>query len=367
VTGILLGATCCGVEYGLAWLGEALSGCAGDGCGGDCLTYYNCCPSEEMSPEEFAERHQRTLRRVGLTSAPTVTARSGSGCTAGECSLGADVITVEFVLTAGVPWRWTAPVPLVDVPLPTDDGTQCITWCVHDRRKPPRPQPACLELMEAPACEGGVLVEFGETGTGCGGVVWPDQDEAEHPCATCRLAACPSAEDLCNDPRCRTPSPPVPPPPETCFCRALAVNSEAYELDLSGFPRWFASVPMLEVHAGSKDLHHATVSIYKRTTVHTGMTCEEVAVLERCNPAATFEIAFVPAGGVMTLDGQVGRASVACLGGCESSPDAYGRDGGPLTFPLLDCDRYCVLVESDAFHPPAADARLSLAVSGRTY
>ncbi|UQA95604.1 hypothetical protein [Streptomyces halobius] len=366
VTGILLGATCCGVEYGLHWLAEALTGCTGDGCGGDCLTFFNCCPNADMTPQEFTDRHARTLRRVALTSGPTPTARNGSGCTAGQCSVGADVITVEFVLTAGTPWTWTTPTPLLDVPVPTDDGTQCITWCVHDPTAPPKPPPVCLELEESPACTDGVLVEFTQTGADCK-LVWPDQDTAQRPCDTCRLAKCPDPDDLCNNPRCRTPAPPLPPPPQTCYCKAIAVNSEAYELDLSAFPRWFGSVPIIEVHAGSQDLRHATISIYERTAVHTGMTCEEVAVVERCNPTAVFEVGFVPAGGVVTLDGQIGRANVACLGGCESAPDVYGPGGGPLQFPLLDCDSYCVLLEADAILPAAEDARVVLSLSGRGY
>ncbi|MEU8870430.1 hypothetical protein AB0D24_04555 [Streptomyces javensis] len=367
VTGVLLGATCCGVEYGLRWLAQALTGCTGDGCGGDCATFYNCCPPEDMTPEEFAARHERTLRRVALTSGPTVTARHGTGCTAGSCSTGADLLTVEFVLTAGTPWQWTAPVPVLDVEVPTDDGTECITWCVHDRKGPPPTPPTCLELQDAPACApGSVLVEFTETGGGCE-VVWPDQDEAEHPCASCRLAACPDADELCTDPRCRTPAPPVAPPPQTCFCKALAVNSEAYELDLTTWPRFFGSAPIIEFYAGSRDLRHATITFFERTAVHTGMTCDEVAVMERCNPAAVFEVGYVPAGGVLTLDGQVGRPTVTCLGSCEISPDAYGRDGGPLEFPLLSCDRYCVLVEADAVETAAEDARVVVSLSGRSY
>ncbi|MDX3360588.1 hypothetical protein [Streptomyces sp. ME02-6978.2a] len=365
VTGILLGSSCCGVEYGLAWLSEALTGCTGDGCGGDCLTFYNCCPGEDVLPEEFEARHARTLRRVALTSPPTVTARAGDGCTSGQCSTGADILTVEFVLTAATPWKWTAPVPLLDVAVPTDDGSECVTWCVHDPKAPPPAPPACLDLVDSPDCAGGVLVEFADAAD-CD-LVWPDQDSAEHPCASCRLAKCPSPDDLCNDPSCRTPAPPVPLPPATCFCHALAVNSEAYELDLSSWPRWFGSVPLIEVHAGSKDLRHVTVSIFKRTAVHTGLTCAEVAVMERCNPAAVYEVAYVPAGGVMTLDGQVGRASVACLGGCENSPDVYGQDGGPLQFPLLDCDTYCVEISADAFNTPADDASVRLSLSGRGY
>src|SRR5690606_23228070 len=67
VTGVLLGATCCGVEYGLHWLTEVLTGCTSGGCEGDCMTLFNCCPGEEEEdPEAFAARHRRSIRRVAL-------------------------------------------------------------------------------------------------------------------------------------------------------------------------------------------------------------------------------------------------------------------------------------------------------------
>ncbi|WP_433341747.1 hypothetical protein [Streptomyces sp. CA-253872] len=366
ITGVLLGATCCGVDYGLAWLREALAGCDGGGCGGDCLTFFQCCPSDDVTGEdEFRERYERTIRRVALTSGPTPTARAGSGCSAGECSTGADMITVEIVLTAATPWAWTAPVPLLDVAVPGDDG-ECIVWCVHDRNAPPPTPPVCLDLDEAgPCAPGAVVVPF--DGACESDVSWPDSDDAEHPCATCRLAACPDSADMCTDPGCSIPDPPVAPPPATCFSRALAVNSVSYELDLSDWPRHFGAAPLIEVHAGARDLRRLTVTFFERRTPHTGLTCEEVAVVERCNPAAVFEVGFVPAGGMVLLDGQVERAFVTCRGRCGPSPDAYGRDGGPLAFPLLTCDRYCVMVEQDAISPAAEDARVVLSLSGRGY
>ncbi|GGT74517.1 hypothetical protein GCM10010207_84900 [Streptomyces atratus] len=365
VTGVLLGATCCGVAYGLRWLSQALSGC-GDGCGGDCLTVYNCCPPETEDIDEFVKRNRRTLRRVALVDGPRVIARNGNGCTgSGMCQSGADVLTVEFVLTAGTPWLWTDPVPVLDLPVPTDDGTECITWCIHRGPEGP-PDPVCIEPSDtACATPGAVTAEL--TDAACE-VAWPALEPVRDPCdATCRLAACPDPEDLCGNPSCKTPTPPVLPPPETCFRHALAVNTETYELDLSSWPRWFGAVPVIEVSAGSSDLRRVTITLYERTAEHAGLSCDEVVELERCNPHSTYEIAFVAAGGVMTLDGQVGRATVECLGRCEGTTDAYGRDGGPLAFPLLTCDRYCVEVAADAIVPPAPDATVTVSLSGREY
>lgn len=365
VTAVLLGATCCAVDYGLRWLGQALAGCTGAGCGGDCMTLFNCCPAEFEEADVFAAAHRRTLRRVALVDGPRVIARNGTGCSGrGGCSTGADLLTVEFVLTAATPWAWTDPVPVLDVEVPTDDGTECITWCVHRSINDPY-EPVCVELGDS-CPPGAVALEFTDAAS-CD-LTWPDRESLNLPCdATCRLAACPDMDSLCGDPSCRTPAPPTALPPQTCFCKAIAVNSATYELDLSALPGWFGAAPLITVEAGSSDLRRLTITLYERRQEHEGLSCEEVAEAERCSPHSVFEVAYVPAGGALVLDGQVERASVECAGNCESSSDAYGRDGGPLQFPLLDCSAYCVLLEADAIFAPADDARITIALSGREY
>lgn len=330
VTALLLGATCCAVEYGLHWLGQALEGCGdGGGCDGRDVTVYNCCPAEDLQPEAFDARHRRTLRRVALVEGPRVIARAGDGCSAGECSVGADILEVEWVMTAATPWLWTDPVPVLDVAVPTDDGGSCITWCLHGG---PGPLPG--------ACEG-----------------------------TCHLADCPDLTVGCADPYCQPPPPPVPVQPDTCFCRAVAVNEACYELDLTGQTSWSAHALMVTIGAGSSDLRRLTIAVYERTGEHDGLSCEEIAELERCDPHQVIEVGFVPAGGVLTLDGQIGRALVECGGVRESSTDVYGRDGSPVSWRLLDCrrSRYCLCITADALFLPALDATVEVAVTGRGY
>lgn len=394
ITGVLLGATCCGVEYGLRWLARALEGCtrrncggcAGGRCGGSDLTVLACCPPEddlddspgmespgdesfgEVSPGEdlgVLSRWRRTLRRVALTDGPRVVARAGDGCTGdlGGCQLGADMLTVEVVLTATRPWAWSDPVPVLDVPVPSDDGTECITWCVHTTPDVPL---VCLELTDEDCPAGAVTAEETEADCAPGAVAWPVDEDGDEPCErACRHAACPDPGAACADPSCETPTPPVPPQPETCWCSALAVNAEAYELDLTGWPR-SAAVPIITATAGAQDLRRVTVTFYERGPEHDGMTCEEVAEAERCNPHSTYEIGFVPSGGMVQLDGQVERAYVTCDGACEISRDAYGAAGSPLAFEALAGGReYCVLVEADAIATPAEDATLVVELSGR--
>lgn len=364
VTGILLGATCCAVEYGLHWLGQALQGCTGTGCGGDCLTVYQCCPAEDMDPEEFAARHRRTLRRVALVEGPRVISRTGDGCSGtGGCSIGADILTVEMVLTAATPWAWTDPVPVLEAPVPRDDSDACIEWCVHGGPSVPDPDPVCIELTEEPCPPGAVVVDFDDA---CpdGWLGW-DEPPVDPCAATCRLADCPDPRAACADPSCRPAVPPVPVAPDTCFCQALAVNTEWHELDLSDRPRWSADVPIITVTAGESDLRRLTIVIYERADAHDGLTCEEVAEVERCQPHSVYQVGYVPAGGTLTLDGQIGRALVECGGECETSTDVWGADGSPPSWRLLDCAEYCVALSADAIFSPAPDASVSISVSGR--
>lgn len=361
VTGLLLGATCCAVEYGLHWLAEAMAGCVGDSCDGDCMTMFNCCPGEDEDPEEFRAKHLRTLRRVALTQWPTVTARHGDGCTSGQCSTGADVLTVEIVLTAATPWAWTDPTPILEGPLPGDDSDDCVVWCVHG--EPPPVQ--CVEVTDR--CPRGSVAAPVLENEVCG-LAWPVTDDPPEQCdGPCRFATCPDPTSGCADPSCAPPTPPQPVALDTCFCLPLAVERECFEMDLSDRPTWSVDVPMITVRAGSEDLRNVTITFYERPPGGEDLTCEEIAEFQRCTPHSQYTVKYVPAGGAVTIDGQTGRSVVECGGQCETSRDVYGGDGAPPSYEPFTCAAYCFCVETDVANPPAPDAAISVSVSGRGY
>ncbi|MFD8774467.1 hypothetical protein [Streptomyces sp. NPDC059916] len=363
ITGILLGATCCAVEYGLHWLSEAMTGCTGSVCEGDCLTLFNCCPGEEEAPEAFRARHQRTVRRVALAQGPTPTARHGNGCTSGACSSGADIITVEIVLTAGTPWLWTDPTPILEVALPDDDSDTCVTWCVHGQLPPQR----CVDVVES--CPvGTVSATVIDDAAACTGLRWPVGDSVEETCdGTCRFAPCVDPTTGCTDPLCAPPVPPSPAALETCYCLPLAVEKVCYDMVLSDRPGWSVDVPVITLRAGREDLRNVTVTFYERPIGGEALTCEEVAEFSRCYPHSQYHVAYVPAGGAVTIDGQIGRSIVQCGADCETSRDVYGLDGAPPTYEPFNCADYCVCIETDVMNPPARNAVLILSVSGRGY
>lgn len=327
VTGVIIGTSCCGAEYGLHFLSEVLSGCTGEACDGDCFEMYACCPDgETLTPVQFNAKYKRTFRRTALVSGPTVVQRQGDGtCASGNCAGGGDLITVEFVLVAANPWAWTDPVPLLDVPLPTPPGEiECVDWCMRDP----------------------------VTGTG-------DCEASE-----CLFGDCADVTD-CTDPTQAVPSPPQPTTPLTSFCVPLGTERACYEIDLSDRPEWSSDVPIITLESGSDILRNVRILIFAKPAGSL-LNCGEIADTNRCDPVAEFVITFVPAGSVLTLDGQVGRALLVCNDECIQSTHVYGdQNGGPLRFPELGCATYCLCIETDPEFPPAGDAELSFSISGR--
>lgn len=344
-SGVLLGQTCCGVAYGLRWLGQALDGCATPTCDGGDMEVFDCCPSEELSSVQMAT-HLRTLRRVALTQGPTVTRRAGEGCQGG-CT--ADVLFVEFILTAAQPWLWTPLDQVASESVPTDDGTACIEW-----------------TAVATGCE--------ETG----------------PC--CHNASC-SVHSGCSDPACITATPPEVRRPVSCACLPLATNRTCVEIDTSGFGAITELVPVITVQAGTSDLRRLLLSFYELPEGSTAACCEAttqdidydeatvdyddadvyydgevpaVVDIERCDRHSFYLVGYVGAGQTLVLDGTIARATVDCDGASEPSPDVWGADGAPLSFPPLGCGRtYCLAIEADALFTPADDATVTIELAGR--
>lgn len=333
VTGLLIGTTCCGAEFGIHYLSEALAGCTGDTCDGDCVEFFNCCPDESMTRAEFLEKHRRTFRRTALVDGPNEVDRVGTGsCSRSACAAGGDIIQVEFTLVAASPWGWTDPIPLLDVGLPIGGTGDCIEWCLSPTR----------------------TLQADLTGRTC-------------LTSECTHKPCKSDVSACADPLNPIPAPPQPTRPDASFCIPVASERACYSIDLSTRPQWSSDVPTVTILAGSKELRNVRVTFYEKKA-DTTLTCDEIADANRCNPQNDFVITYVPAGGAVTIDGQIGKATTECDGECQSASTVFGdQDGGPLRINELTCAEYCVCIETDPNFPPATDASMSLTVSGRGY
>jgi hypothetical protein len=355
VQGVLVATSCCGADYGMHYLSEALSGCNGSPCDGDCFEMFDCCPSTVLSEAQLNALHRRTFRRTALVSGPTEVSRQAAGsCARGNCA-GGDLVTVEFVLTAATPWSWTEPQPVLDVAFPAAGGGGCVDWCF-----PSADPNACFDWDTS----------------GVGGCTWdtsganPCIDVADLPtcpAGDCLHAACASPQDACTDPLRPVPAPPQPSVPTAPFCVPLAPERACYSIDLSLRPAWSEDVPIVTVTAGFTDLRNVRVTFYEKPT-GTSQTCDQIADANRCAPANDFYITYVPAGGAVTIDGQTGRAVIDCGGDCRSASTVFGSgDGGPLVVNPLTCAEYCVCLESDPMFPPGPGSGFELSVSGRGY
>lgn len=351
VTGLLIGTTCCATDYGLHWLAEALAGCDGDSCDGGCFEMLNCCPAAGLTNAQLMAQHRRTFRRTALVSGPTVTERIGTGtCNAGSCQAGGDILQVEFVLVAGSPWPWTDTIPILDVAFPIGGSGACIEWCL-----PEGDPDACFEWDT----------------TGSSVCNWVgnclDIDDPTVCTDPCIHAECVDPADKCADPLSTVPAPPEPTAPNAPFCIPLSPERACYTIDLSTRPEWSDDAIMITVTAGSTELRNVRIVFFEKPN-GTTQTCDQIADANRCNPYGDFYITYIPAGGSVTIDGQIGRATSECGGDCTTASTVFGNsDGGPVRMKQLTCAQYCVCLESDTQHPPATDARFSLSVSGRGY
>lgn len=330
VFGVLIGSTCCGAQYGMQFLSELLSGCNGNACDGDCFTLYKCCPDEGMTEAQFNDAYRRTFRRTALVDGPTETARRSTGdCSRSNCAAGAELIEVEFVLSAATPWAWTDEKPVLEVVPPIADQSECVDWCVSDA---------------------------------------VDPDHACDP-VDCLFRTCVTGVDPYADPRHQVPLPPQPTVPENSFCAPLVPDRVCYDIDLSDRPQWAADAPVIEIYAGATALRNIRVTIYERPAWVEPGNCGEVADGNACNFVQDFNVTYIPPRGTLTLDGAVGRAMVTAGGqGCRNASTAYGnQNGGPVQVTDLTCATYCVCIETDSDQPPAADSLIKLSVIGKGY
>lgn len=324
VTGLLVGSTCCAVEYGMHWLAEALAGCSGSACDGDCFTLYDCCPEPGDDPDEFNQQHRRTFRRVALVDGPREINRAGSpDCGRGQCS-GGEIVEVEFTLVAATPWAWTETEGRLNIELEAEPTDDCVEWCA---------------TSSGPNCQG-------------------------EPCA---FAACRDGRDPCADPRNPVPRPPQPSLPEASFCVPFAPDIQCFELDLSTRPDWSDDAVTVTLMAGVAPLRNVRVVMYEKRS-DDPRDCDTIADEQRCFPANEFVVTYVPAGGAVVIDGQTGGATTQCFDVCQTASTVFGdQDGGPLEVNPLTCAMYCVCIETDSVFPPARGSRVIVSTSGRGY
>lgn len=328
VKGLLIGSSCCGIDYGMTWLSSALRGsfaCGTGSCGGDDLSYLACCPAcdcdeiEDADVAACAASSFRTLREVALTREPQITGRVGGYC---SCCDTCPALEVEFQLTAGRPHALLPAVTVADeTPWDVDSDTgECVTWVV---------------------------------GTGCADDAGCDTSDA----ATCMDTALAAIG-------CATTVPPdLPVPSNSCACEPMTRARTCIAIPSSVLtPIWSDVVLDLEIYAGANALRGVRVRFYPNP-----LGFASIDDLNTCDFCAEINITTVPASSTLRIDGSTRRVTVACPGGDEAGAGAAvsGTNGGPYLWPVLDCGvPYIACFEADAA-TIADDATITVRVISR--
>jgi hypothetical protein len=309
VTGTLIGKTRCSTDYGMRWLSSVLRGSLGCGpgaCAGDDLEYMTCCPTlpgagacacpQPCTGPECAEGVFRTLRDVAMIQEPRVVRRFASGC---ACCTG-ELVEVQFVLMAGRPFAYRAPVTVAEA----------VNW------PPPEPDDECVQWSTDPGCM---------------------DEEAE--CAALEPAPCPL------DPGCPPPVlPSLPNPGNPCICEPFTRREVCITIPPGVAPIWADLVPVLEVYAGGDILRNIRIRFY----ANPGNV--PVGELDSCSWCSEINVSYLPAYGRLTLDSTTRRAMVQCPGRADTPASGIvsGPSGRPFQWPVLECGiPYTVCVSAD--------------------
>lgn len=332
VRGLLLGSSCCGIDYGMSWLSSALRGSlscgTAGGCNGDDLEYMVCCPDCDCPDNDTDAEIMdcgadafRTMKEVACTKEPVITGRVGGYC---QCCRTCPAAQVEFTLTAGRPHALLPPVTVSDavaweVAPPTEDD--CVTWstaadCVSSG------EASCAE--EADNCMDTALA-----GIGCATTIPPD----------------------------------LPVPSNPCVCEPLTRGRMCLEIPSSVLtPIWSDVVPDIEIFAGANQLRSVRVRFYPNP-----VGFPSIDDLDECGFCAEINVSVIPAGATLHIDGTTRRVTVNCGGGVEAPAGGAvtGQDGGPYAWPVLDCGvPYIACFEADSA-TIAADATITVRVFSR--
>lgn len=309
VRGVLIGSSCCGIEYGMRWLTAALDGglgCSSSAatCAADDLCYLVCCPSCEVADETCLADHYRTLKDVAMIAEPTVISEIGGACPCGngcDCCSECPALEVEFTLLAGKPWAFKPAVTLAQDLEWTEPPDECITWVT----------------------------------------ALPCSDDYET-CEAAELDPCPL------DPRCPpTEAPSIPVPDNPCNCIPLAGYAKVcVQVPAGSSPLWSDAVPIITLTSGP-----VTPLRGVRIRVYGNPLNLPAASLEPCDYCGEINISYIPPGATYILDGTTQRTRIQCVGRAETSGSSvtFGEQGGPLEWPVLECGSgYTICIEADA-------------------
>lgn len=304
IKALALARTDTALAYGMSWLASALrGGVCGSGCSGDELCFFTGCPPCAADPSGVcADAYLRTIYDVGLLTMdePADLKQISGGWMA----------TVTYTLAAGKPFIYSDPILIASGPTPGSvvpgyDPDISITDCREDID--------CLVDGRPPASS-----------------EWP---------------ACPLP-----------PAPVLPPlPVDACFpVGTFTARRMIYPLPSDAVPVWAEKVPYVVIKTGGSTMQRIILRWYGNPSER---DCS--LSLDPCSACAEVNIAFIPSGATLTIDGRIERAFLDCAGGPgrdTAEPQLYGPGGTPFIWPVFSCaDGMCLeIVAKDASIAPNA-------------
>lgn len=281
ITVMALAKTECALSYGFAWLASALrGGVCNAGCTGDSLCFFTCCPTCDPPPTDgTADTCGNPYYRTLLNCGLL----SYSEPTGIKKISGGYLATIVYTIAAGDPFIYRDPILMATGPAPAQQLPNYLD---------PGVPPACFESIDC----------------------------------------------LQDDLSCPAPPLPVLPPipVDACFpTGAFNAARLVVALPKDQVPIWQEKVPLIIIRAGSRRLERITLRWYGNP-VDRDCTTD----LDPCAACAEFNIAAIPMGATLTIDGRIESAYVDCSGGpglSTAEPQLYGRGGTPFVWPVFSC------------------------------
>lgn len=306
---LVVGGTPAGLSYGLSWLGSVLRGdqCA-PGDDARTLLWLETAPptDDQMTTDNViavGNAEARMYSQVRLTSPLDVDERLGRWVPQGH---GATMARVNFTLTAGVPWAWGLPTPLVSDLKPYMGEPRTVTF-----------------------------ESIGEDGT-CPSACAPASP----------VLVDPTAPALATLPRPINPA-------AAAGCSPIQSRRLTWLLEAGRTAQWMETVPTVTVRTGARDERNVRVQwVEGQPTTDSGIACATVGEAM---------IGYIPALSTLTLDAVTGLATVVTDDGrrLDATPMVTGRMGGPWRPAVLRCARpYTLIIDTEqSVHQ---DARVSV-------
>lgn len=293
IEALIIAATPAGLAYGLGWFGSALRG---DNCddGGHprSLHFLASTPpfDAQMTASDvaaFGNAEARMLAQVTQTGALTIEETFSPWALEDR---GATCARVSFELTAGVPWIWRNPTPLVSGLVPATGVEENLTF----------------------------------ENVGPGGVLAACGDDLS-------LLTDPLSAPLASLPRPISPAAAVGLSP-------LQSRRTRWTLEAGRLPRWAETIPTVSITTGPQEERSIRLQWVE------GLATNDTDIA--CSSVGEAMIGYLPPNATCTLDAVTGEAMVITSDGrtLDATPVTTGRWGGPWRSPILRCSQSYTLV-----------------------